>query len=171
MNPKQTYLAWVRTAYPSLYWRAVTRTFSPQSGMSGLGDDLTDSITVDPSSVSTSITLPGVDQQTIDAINAANSTTQSNTSTDWFGQLANAITSIAPTVIQTQAAENLLQINSQRAAQGLPPLTANGVPVTGSMLSPTSASVAQMEAALAGGSGSLLLIAGVGLLLLLAAKS
>lgn len=167
MNSKQMYLAWVRTTSPKLYWQAVRQVFSPRSGLSGLGDDLTDTISVDPTLSTPGLNLPGATQDTVDAINTAAVTAQTDTSTDWFGQLANAITSIAPTVVQTQAAENLLQINTQRAAQNLPLYTSNGTLVTGSMLSPTSASVAQMEAALANAGNSMLpilLIAGVGIL-------
>lgn len=172
MNPKQTYLALVRTQYPVLYYRALKSVFGKSAGLGSLGDDLTDSISA-PDLVSTedltSGLYTGIDSDTSNAINSAYNATQASSSTtqggstDWFGSLANAISSIAPTVIQTQAAENLLQINTQRAAQGLPPLTQNGYPVTSSMLSPTNASLQQMEAALAGGSGSLLLIGGIAL--------
>lgn len=172
MNPKQTYLALVRTQYPKLYYAALHRVFGKNGGnLGGLGDDLTDSITPDLTSSDDLISDldTGVSSDVSDSINSAYnasvspaSTTQGG-STDFFGALANAITSIAPTVVQTQAAENLLAINTQRAQQGLPPLTQNGQLVTSSMLSPTSASLAQMEAALAGNSGSLLLIGGIAL--------
>lgn len=165
MNSKQTYLALVRTQHPKLYYAALQRVFGGKSGMGGLGDDLTDSInsagwspdliTVDNTSVSSDVT---------DAVNAAYnasvspSSTIQGGSTDWFGQLANAITQIAPTVVQTQAAENLLAINTQRARLNLPLYTSQGQIVTGSMLSPTSASIAQMEASLSGSGGTLLLL-------------
>lgn len=180
MNAKQTYLAWVRTTQPAVYYSALRAVFSPnKAGLGGLGDDLTDSIAASetsPSLVSTS-DLSDIDtsisSDVSDSINNAYtasispaSTTQGG-STDFFGALANAITAVAPTVVQTQAAENLLAINTARAQQGLPPLTANGVPVTGSMLSPTSATVAQMEAALSGGSlMPILLIGGLAVLAL-----
>lgn len=171
MNPKQTYLALVRTQYPKLYYAALQRVFSNRANLGGLGDDLTASITPDLVSVDdlTSDLDTGVSSDVSDSINAAYNATQSPASTtqgggtDYFSALANAITSIAPAVVQTQAAENLLSINTQRAAQGLAPLTSNGQIVTSSMLSPTSATVAQMEAALAGGGGSLLLIGGIAL--------
>ena len=178
MNPKQTYLALVRTQYPRLYYAAIQSVFSPRANLGGLGDDLTATITPDlVSADDLSADTPDISSDVTDSINAAynaslspSSTTQGG-STDYFSAIANAITSIAPTVVQTQAAENLLSINTQRAQQGLPPLTANGQIVTSSMLSPTSATVAQMEAALAGGSGGLLLIGGLVLVGLLVMNS
>jgi hypothetical protein len=173
MNSKQTYLAWVRTRYPKLYWQALTKTFNPKSGLSGLGDDLTDSISPDLSVIDASDTGDlDVTSDVTDAVNSAynatlspQSTTQGGT-TDFFTGLANAINSIAPTVVQTEAAQNLLQINTQRAQLGLPLYSSNGQVVTSSMLSPTSASIAQMEAALSGSGGMLpLLLIGGGLLL------
>lgn len=164
MNSKQTYLALVRTQYPRLYYAALQRVFGGNSGMGGLGDDLTDSISAsgwapDLSSIDTSVS-----SDVSDSINSAynasispSSSTQGG-STDWFGQLANAITTIAPTVVQTEAAQNLLNINTQRAQAGLPLYTSQGQIVTGSMLSPTSASIAQMEASLSGSGGTLLLL-------------
>lgn len=173
MNPKQTYLAWVRSTHPSLYWRAVANVFSSRSGMGGLGDDLTDSISPDFSVVTTPSDI-GLTQEASDAINAATITAQTQTNTDWFGQLANAITQLAPTVVNTQAAENLLAINSQRARQGLPLYTQNGQLVTSQMLSPTSSSVAAMEAALSGSSSlvlPILLVGGVILAASIGARS
>lgn len=178
MTPKQTYLAWVRTTQPQVYFKAIQAVFGKKNGsLGGLGDDLTDSITFSPDLTSTDnlTDISDVTDPTSDVTNAVNNAynaTQSSASTtnggstDFFTGLANAITAVAPTVVQTQAAENLLAINTARAQQGLPPLTANGVPVTGSMLSPTSATIAQMEAALGAGGGLLpiLLIGGVGLL-------
>jgi hypothetical protein len=171
MNPKQTYLALVRTQYPRLYYAALQRVFSPRSNLGGLGDDLTATITPDlVSSDDLSADVPDISSDVTDSINAAYNASQSASSTtqggstDYFSAIANAISSLAPTVVQTQAAENLLNINTQRAAQGLPPLTANGQIVTSSMLSPTSATLAQMEAALSGSGGSVLLIGGAVLL-------
>lgn len=171
MNARQLYLGWVRTAHPALYGRALVSVFGKGGGLSGLGDDLTSSISapdlVSSDDIISGVSDIGVTSDVSDAINTAYNSTVASPSTssgDFFSSLANAISSIAPTVVQTQAAENLLQINTQRAAQGLAPLTANGIPVTSSMLSPTSATLAQMEAALSGSSGfilPLLLVGGV----------
>lgn len=157
MNSKQTYLAWVRTQHPRLYYAALRRVFGgPAAGLSGLGDDLL-------SAVDTGTIDTGVSSDVTDAVNAAANAAQSNSGTDWFGQLADAITQIAPTVVQTQAQQNLLAINTQRAKAGLPLYSSNGQVVTGSMLAPTSQTVQQMEAALSGGAPWMLL-AGLGIL-------
>jgi hypothetical protein len=149
MNSKQLYLGWVRTTQPKLYYAALQRVFRGHSaGLSGLGDDLTSSIDPGIGTVDTSVS-----SDVSNAVNSAAAAAQSDSSTDWFGQLANAITSIAPTVVQTEAQQNLLAINTQRAKLGLPLYSSNGTVVTGSQLAPTSQSIAQMEAALAGGSG------------------
>lgn len=157
MNSKQLYLGWVRTNHPKLYYAAIRRVFGGSaSGLSGLGDDLVSSI--DTGSVDTSIS-----GDVTNAINSAAATAQSDTSTNWFGQLADAITSIAPTVVQTEAQQNLLAINTQRARMGLPLYASNGSVVTGSQLAPTSQTVQQMEAALAGG-GPWVFLGGLALL-------
>jgi hypothetical protein len=176
MTPRQLYLGYVRTYHPQVYYAALKNVFGRKAGLAGLGDDLTDSISPTvPDLTDVSITTPDISSDTTDAVNSAYNATLSSSSTtnggntDFFTSLANGIAAVAPTIVQTQAAENLLQINTQRAQMGLPPLTANGVPLTGSMLSPTSASIAQMEAALAGGAGGflpILLIGGVAVLAL-----
>lgn len=168
MNSKQLYLGWVRTQHPKLYYNALVSTFGRNRGMGSLGDDLTTSITPDLVSadqLTSDITDVPVSSDVTDSVNAAYnaSMASSSSSSGWFDSLANAISSLGSTVVQTQAQQNLLAINTQRARQGLPPLTANGVPVTGSMLSPTSSTVARMEAALSGGTIPLLLIGGLGL--------
>lgn len=180
MNAKQLYLGWVRTYYPKAYGAALVQTFGKGRGLMGLGDDLIAPIAnfspdlTSTADLTSSVSDVGVTSDVSDAINNAYNATvaspaSSSSSGDWFSSLANAISSVAPAVVQTQAAENLLQINTQRAAQGLPPLTANGVPVTSSMLSPTNATVAQLEAALAGGGVMpILLIGGVALVAVLA---
>jgi len=154
MNPKQMYLAWVRSYYPTLYYNALNQTFGKGSGLAGLGDDLTDSI--DPTA---SIAAIGIGQDTSDAIDSAYNAAQQDSTNSWDA-LANAITSTANSVVQTQAAEQLLQVNANRARLGLPLYTSNGQTVTPQMLVPGSATVAQMEAALSG-SGSLWLLAAV----------
>jgi hypothetical protein len=170
MNSKQLYLGWVRTNYPALYYKALQATFGQSSGLGGLGDDLTDSISSPQLSTVGIDAATTLDSDTVNAINAATSASQSANSntqgggTDFWSGLTSAIANLAPTIVQTQAAENLLRINSQRAANGQSLYTSNGQLVSSSMLSPTSASIQQMEAALAGSSWTpLLLIGGIAL--------
>lgn len=162
MNAKQTYLAWVRQTHPQVYWTALRRVLTPASGLSGLGDDLT--ATVNPNLATVSIDTSGVSDIPSDISASIDQANQSQgSSSDWssfFNAVANSISSIGSTVVQTQAQQNLLQINTQRAKQGLAPLTASGVPVT--TLAPTSSSVAQFEANLSQSMGWLLPALGVG---------
>lgn len=75
---------------------------------------------------------------------------QASSGTDVFSNIADAVAKVATTYIGASAQANLLSVNTQRARQGLPPLAANGRPVTSNMLAPTSASIAAMERAIAG---------------------
>jgi hypothetical protein len=85
-----------------------------------------------------------------------------------FNQITGAIASVANTITQTQAQQNLLAINTQRAQQGLPPLTMNGQIVTASMLAPANSAVMSAEKVLAGVGGSGMLIIVVIIVLILA---
>lgn len=174
MNAKGLYLAWVRTHYPKVYSAALAKTFNPRgAGLGGLGDDLTDSV-LQPITVSSSILVPdtSVDSSTAAAINAANA----DPGTSWgsfFNSLTNAISGIGQTVVNTQAQQNLLSVNTQRARVGLPPLNANGVPITAMQIAGTqSPSLQQMEANLAqAGMWPWLIGGGLALALLLGKRS
>jgi hypothetical protein len=179
MQSRTAYLAWVRSRYPKVYWSALKAVFTPQqSALGSLGDDLTSSVTPDLTA-STDLTgdlSPDISSSTSDAVNAAYNATVSPSSsgTDTasiFNSVANAISSIGQSVVTTQAEQNLLSINTQRARQGLPPLSANGLPVTASGLVPTSATIAQIEASLGGSSGMALLGVGIAAVLGLALLS
>lgn len=166
MHPKQLYLAWVRSEFPLVYTGALTRVLSPKAGLSGLGDDLTASILTPSDIQSTTVTGSDIsDQLSPDvsaAIDQANQTPSSSSGWgDFFNNLSSAISNVGGAVIQTQAQSNLLQINTQRAQQNIGPLNQYGVPVTAQQLAPTSASLAQFEANLAGASGSPLLWIGL----------
>lgn len=160
MQARTAYLAWVRSAYPRVYWSAMKAVFTPQkTGMGGLGDDLTESISPDLTAGS------DISSDTTDAINAAYSATVSPSSgsdtAGMFTSIANAISSIGQSVVQTQAEQNLLSINTQRARQGLPPLSANGLPISAAGLVPTNQTLAQIEASLGGSTGTTLLMVGL----------
>lgn len=159
MNARQLYLGWLRTTAPLVYARALRTATNPNANLAGLGDDLTSplqSVTVDTGDSSLSAT----DIQAISDAGGSSDTGSGNSWADFFSSVANAVGTIAPAVVQTQAQQNLLAINTQRARQGLAPLTASGVPVTANMLAPTSATLASIEASMAGGSGTLLLVGG-----------
>ncbi len=159
MNNKQLYLGWLRTYAPVVYTRALKLAANPNANLAGLGDDLTSGLQ--------SVTVDTGDSTISDADAAAISdavTSSGSSWSDFFDSLASAVGTVAPAIVQTQAQENLLAVNTQRAQQGLPPLTANGVPVTANALAPTSASLAALEASMSGGLTPILLIGGLGLL-------
>lgn len=168
MNARQLFLGWVRTTHPQVYARAMRLMFAPHTALSGLGDDLTSTI-----DVGSNAGLSDSESQSL-AQAASDTAAQGNSWADIFTGVANTITAVAPAIVQTEAQQNLLQINTQRAQQGLPPLTyINGVPVSAASLAPATGATAQLEAALGGG-GSIFLIGGalvLGLLLLGGKKS
>lgn len=171
MNAKQIYLAWVRTNFPQVYSQAMRAVLAPDTTLAGLADDLTASITPGFQDVTVDTSAQSIDPAVEASISQAAADATSDGSTSWtdiFNGITNAISSISSTVVQSKAQQNLLQINTQRAQQGLPPLTANGVPVSASMLAPASTTLAKLESSLGGGGGMLVLGAlGLGLLLLL----
>lgn len=84
-----------------------------------------------------------------------------------FSSLINAVGNVASTALNVNAQSNLLQLNTQRAAQGLWPVQANGTPVPASQLSrAASPAIAQFESAIStqGVTTPLLLLAGLGFL-------
>jgi hypothetical protein len=103
------FVKWVKQAHPDLYRAAITRV-ARKTRLGGLGDDLTSDITFDPNAVA-------VSDSTVSAIDAA--ATSSDSTGQWsdvINSIANAITTVAPTVVQSQAQLKTIQINAQRAA-------------------------------------------------------
>lgn len=152
MTPKQSqvaFLSWLKQSSPTVYQRAVKRGIS-RTTLSGLGDDLTSDITLDDtagSAIGSSIDTSSAD----DAINAAVSSTSSTS--DWsdiFSGIANAVTQIAPAIVTSQAQSQLITLNAQRAAAGLPPLTSTAL-TTGTGLSSISPTMIMVILALGGG--------------------
>jgi hypothetical protein len=85
-----------------------------------------------------------------------------------WGSFLTAVTGLASTALTTSAQSNLVKVNTARAAQGLPPVDANGIPIrpTASLFPPNT-TIARLESSIAGVATSpLFLIAGVGLLAL-----
>lgn len=84
-----------------------------------------------------------------------------------FSSLINAVGNVASTALNVSAQSDLLKLNTQRAAQGLWPVQANGTPVPQSQLYPASSpAVARFESAIStqGVTTPLLMVAGLGLL-------
>lgn len=184
MNAREMYLAWVRTNHPDIYVTALQQFANGTVGMSGIGDDSadvfgrpipsvlrglgddttgTDLTTVDTSQLP-DVVMPTLDIPTVTAAPASSSASSGNI----FSSITNAITSVSNAVTTTEAQQNLLAINTQRARQGLPPLSMNGQVVTAGQLAPASSAVLQAEQVLAGSGGmGMLLLIGLGLLLLM----
>ena len=83
-----------------------------------------------------------------------------------FSSLINAVGNVASTALNVSAQSNLVKLNTQRAAQGLWPVQANGTPVPQSQLYRSSSpAVAQFESAISTqGASPWLMLAGLGLL-------
>jgi hypothetical protein len=127
--------------------------------------------TVDTSSFS-SPDLSSFDTSTPAASSSGGGSSWLNSNT--FSSLINTVGNVADTIINANAQSNLVQLNTQRAAQGLWPVQANGQPVPQSQLYPSSSpSLAQFESAIStqgGISTPLIAVAGLGLLALLLLK-
>ena len=186
---RQTYLAWLRTTMPNLYVASMQHVANPKktnydfgkargigavsfNQLAGLGDDGTDTtdqdlaISEDPLSYAPpDVSAPPASDFTPVAPPSSNSSGSSA-----FDSVVKAVSSVASTVVATEAQQNLLNVNTQRAKQGLPPLNANGQIITSNMLAPTTSAISQAEAALAGNTGSLLLLLGGAALLFMVAR-
>lgn len=86
-----------------------------------------------------------------------------------FGSIAKAAPVLGQAYASTQGQLSLLQVNTQRAQQGLPPLTnLNGTLVTAAQLASPNAQTAAVERSITTGVNTpMLLLAGAGLLLVI----
>lgn len=138
------FVKWTQQHHPDLYRAAVARVVR-KSSLGGLGDDLTSDIVFDPGSVN-------ISDSASSAINAAASgATSGNSWSDIINSIAGAIGTVAPQIVQTKAQLSTIQINQQRAAQGLSPIGSASL-LTGQGL---------------GGNTGLILAGGLGLVALL----
>jgi len=85
----------------------------------------------------------------------------SSTAPSWFSTFTNAVANVATTYLNTSAQGNLLSLNTQRARQGLPPVNAQGVPVTSAGLMPANSRVYAIERTIAGATSSPMLWLGL----------
>lgn len=143
-TPNALFVKYIKDQHPRVFAVAVKRART-RSALGGLGDDLTGDISVDTSAISVDPSVSAaVDQAAADQ----------TSSSDWSGlidSIANAVTTVAPSVVQTQAQLSAIQLNQQRAAAGLSSnVTAN------SLLTGVGGSTGLMLLALLGG-GALLL--------------
>jgi hypothetical protein len=86
-----------------------------------------------------------------------------SSNTGLFSSIVSAVGGITAAAMTSSAQSNLLKLNTQRAAAGLPPVNANGVPVATSLS--TNPQIAAMESSIAGvASSPVFWIAGLALL-------
>jgi len=141
MTPNFAFVQWVKANHRPVYEAALKRV-AQRNRLGGLGDDLLTDVSYDPSSAN----VPTDVTASLDSIAASNS----NSASDIIDSIAGAVTSIAPAIVQTQAQLSTIQINAQRAAQGLPPLGSTSL-LTGQGLSAVSPMVLLIGAAVVGG--------------------
>ncbi len=138
---EQRFVQMIKRTHPRLYAIAKARIGEPPAGMGGLGQKI---VSGEPTVTATTST--------------------------WFSRLTDTLTTLAPTYLQYQSQKELLEIQLQRAQQGLPPLeTTQYAPAVQIGLDP-----AQTREAIAAAGGQaadflrqpMVLAAGAGLLLL-----
>lgn len=176
----------------------VSSMYAPSTGFGFLSDDVTDaslqpitvtapdlsSLSIDtsgfqPADLSADIvdpstfaspSLPASPDVSTPATDTSGSSGSSWFNSNTFSSLINAVGNVASTALNVSAQSNLLKLNTQRAAQGLWPVQANGTPVPQSQLYPASSpTLARFESAIStqGMTSPLLIIAGLGLLAVL----
>jgi hypothetical protein len=147
------FVKWVKDAYPRVFAVAVKRARA-RSNLGGLGDDLMGDVSVDTSAMTVDPAVTAaVDQAAAD---------QSSSGTDWsslISSIANAVGTVAPQIVQTQAQLDTIKINQQRASQNMRPITSQSL-LTGQGLT----------SMFSGNTGVFLLVALLGGGLLLASK-
>jgi len=158
----------------------VNKSFSPDLSHSFLGDDTmtyTDESALQDAanaSVDSSLTsIPAFDPSTVAAPNpvliasGVATPTPAAPSSSTFSNILQAVTAIGAGVISASNQSKLIALNTQRAAQGLPPVNAAGQVVSGTGFATTSPALLAFERAISGGtSGSMLplLLIGGGLI-------
>lgn len=147
MNPKQSqlaYLNWLKRESPGTYLQAVRRAMSAQ-GLGSLGDDLIASVGMSDASFSAA--------DIGDASQAIGNASGSLDTSSWgslFSNIANAVSQIAPTIVQSKAQLATIQLNAQRAAAGQSLIGANSL-FTGQGMSSISPTMMLLGVAVLGG--------------------
>lgn len=151
MNYQAQFLKQIKDQHPRVFAAAV-RKVQMKRAFAGLGDDLTSDLTVDPSTISIDPTVSAAVDQ------AASSGDTSDAWSGFFSAISDAVSNVAPTLVQSQAQLAAIKANQQRVAAGYAPNVTASSLMTG------------VGSALTSGSG--IMIMGVGLLavILLAKK-
>jgi len=119
--------------------------------------------TFDPTSITpaTLVTDPTTGQLVSSAPTTVPAVTPSN-APNIFTSILQSVASIGSTVVSASQQSSLIALNTQRAAQGLPPVNANGQVVTAAGVAATNPALLAFENAVSGGSGSMLPILLIG---------
>lgn len=131
--------------------------------------DVTDLTPIDTSDLTSSVQLTPA--SSIAPAADSNNTTSGPSTT--FNAITGAVASIITAGMSASASSSLLKLNTQRAQQGLPPVNAQGVPISTSGLPlSTNPTIARFEASMAGvASSPMLWLAGLGIAALLIFRS
>jgi hypothetical protein len=162
----------------------LTRMQRPCTGFGFLGDDSADlptitvtadaptadtsGLTLDPNAFDSADLATLQQQTTLPALPAdvtAAAAAQSQP-TGLFNSIVSAVAGVATTALNVSGQSNLVKVNTQRAAMGLPPVNAQGVPISNSFFRPsTNPQLAALEASVGGfASSPLVWVAGLGLI-------
>jgi hypothetical protein len=196
MNNQQKYLAWLRTTAPEVYAAAIRKVLGQTrsvgglssnlanigkatTGFGALGDDISFSAPDYNAGLDSDVMAVGMTPVTNVTWDPASTYTppapvigssSSGGGFDWGSAIVKAVTGVATTVLNSSAQSKLLQINTTRASQGLPPVNAQGVVVPNSALPVSTNPTLRAIESSVGGTGSIAMIAGIGLLALLILK-
>jgi hypothetical protein len=109
---------------------------------------------IDPIALDATALAPDATPATVPASSAVAPSTWAN--------ILTAVSSIGSTVVSATQQSSLIALNTQRAAQGLPPVNANGQVVTTAGTAATNSALLAFENAVSGGTGSMLPIVLIG---------
>jgi hypothetical protein len=115
MNSNLALIQWTRKNFPDVYKAAVSKV-QRKVAFGGLGDDLLSDISFDSSTIDNT---PSFDLST----DGANQPNASSSSTDWSGiisSVAQAIPTVASSIVSTQSQLALIHTNASLASQGKP---------------------------------------------------
>ena len=159
----------------------VNKAFSPDLAHSFLGDDtdFTDESSLQTGSSNDLTTLP-TDFTNVSDVSAPQPvsissgtavglpTTSGSSTGNIFASIISAVGSVGGAVINATNQSKLIALNTQRAAQGLPPINANGQVVGTTGLATTSPGLLAFENAISGAGGSMMpiLFLGIGAIVL-----
>lgn len=172
----------------------LARMSRPSTGFGFFGDDTTDiptiTVTADASSGPDTSGLV-LDPSTLDPVDLTSlqdqasvspslnilpepASTTSTTGSNLFASIIQAVGTVTAAGMQASQQSSLVKLNTQRAAQGLPPVNANGVPInTGFLTRSSNPAIASLENSISGAASSPLLwvaALAIGGLLLLRSK-